>query len=232
MTDDDRVRHYVAVTTAGSYRVVLDPASDTSTRTPISEVMYGWECVACFRAEAPHYRARELAQAAADQHADQHADPPTTCDPILEDKHLAVVVQSLAYTVIDLAGQPPARGLGYGWECLLCDRAEAATYTTAHDARLAATNAPDPAISSPSTSCSTSSTSPKPASSASSTTTPERSGRSSSRPTPRSTTSSNGSPATFHRRRTATTATSHRALMPRRPDSSARPVGALAREEG
>jgi hypothetical protein len=51
---------------------------------------------------------------------------------------LAVVVRSQEYLIIDLGRQQPVKGLGYGWECLTCDAAEAAHFATEAEARAAA----------------------------------------------------------------------------------------------
>ena len=125
--------HFAVVTSSRAYRVVLEP-DGLITRTELDGLHYGWECVLCFRAEAAHYSEYEQAEAA----ADRHAEPLTVDAAQLQEAHCAVVVRSTAYTIVDLEGQPPVPGLGYGWECLLCDRAEAATYTTEEEARSAA----------------------------------------------------------------------------------------------
>ena len=63
--------------------------------------------------------------------------------------HVAVVVRPQEYLIIDLDRQDPVKGLGFGWECLICHAAEAAHSATEAEARTAAdrhqdTPAPNP----------------------------------------------------------------------------------------
>jgi hypothetical protein len=60
--------------------------------------------------------------------------------------HVAVVVRSQEYLIIDLGLQQPVKGLGYGWECLTCDAAEAAHFATEAEARAAADWHQDPPV--------------------------------------------------------------------------------------
>ena len=63
--------------------------------------------------------------------------------------HVAVVVRSQEYLIIDLGRQQPVKGLGYGWECLTCDAAEAAHFATEAEARAAADWHQDPPVPGP-----------------------------------------------------------------------------------
>jgi hypothetical protein len=126
--------HVVLITTQGMFDVWHDEKTGQVKRRPTTAPTYGWECVTCNKAERAHYRRKEQAQA----QADAHARPLTVSEPVLVEEHLAVVVQSQQYRVVQLDDQDPSVGLGYGWECLFCDRAAAAVYLTEGEARRAA----------------------------------------------------------------------------------------------
>jgi hypothetical protein len=129
-----KTEHFVLITTNGMFDVWHDKQTGQIKRRPTTTPTYGWECLSCNRAERSHYRLKEQAQA----QADAHARPLTVNEPLLVEQHAAFVVQSQQYRVMQLDDADPVVGLGYGWECIFCDRAEAAVHATEEEARRAA----------------------------------------------------------------------------------------------
>lgn len=95
---------------------------------PVPGLGYGWECIICHAAEAAHFATEAEARAAADRHQDVPDPGPTQ-------RHEVAVTSSLTNRVLlnghaGLAGEAMA-SLGYGWEYLTSDRAEAAHFPSA-----------------------------------------------------------------------------------------------------
>jgi hypothetical protein len=61
------IEHYVATTTRSTAWVSFD--GERLVKKIIGTPTYGWECIVCFQAEAPHYKSKAEARQAGERHA-------------------------------------------------------------------------------------------------------------------------------------------------------------------